>query len=337
MRWIREFSEKHGQENLVRLEATGLTFRAFLDEVSVAPFIAEKRLVFVAGIPRFSKEEVQSLTHHMHPACIAVFMDPKPDKRLSGWKELQKLATAKDFPRIRGKALDAWITEELQTLGATMSPSAQSELLASVGEDQDLLRSELRKLAVFAGTRTIEQSDIRLLVIPSGDQEIWMLLNLIAAGKEKQAVRVAQTLMDRGTAPMQLWGMLLWMLENIGTTTAAVSEKQTNPQKIAQMGVPFGSVRTLLPLAQRISPQKLRSFLDQIIRDDIDLKTGGYRATAEAPEEIEALIDRLILGCGALTILQSPSIIPPCSSCLRFRTSVRVPAVPHVSSCDPHR
>lgn len=300
MRWVKQFTEKHGAENLMRLDAQGLTFRQFLDEVSVAPFLAEKRLVIVSGVPRFSKEEMQALSYHIHESCLVVFVDPTPDKRLSGVKELQKVAEVKEFAALKGGALDAWMMSLLKSLKATMSPDAKKELLASVGEDQEMLMQEIEKLALYANGRMIGIDDVQMLVIPSGEEEIWTLMNLIAAGKEKQGVLFAKTLIERGTAPHSLWGMLLWMLENVTLVSVAVQEHQTNPAKIAQMGVPFPSVRTLMPLASKVSLEGLRSVLASATASDIELKTGGYRATAEAPEELHALIDRFILNCGKL-------------------------------------
>ena len=60
-RWIDEFSKKHGPENIVRVDGKGLTVRILLDEVGVMPFLAEKRLVIVDGVPKSTKEEIQAL------------------------------------------------------------------------------------------------------------------------------------------------------------------------------------------------------------------------------------------------------------------------------------
>ena len=57
---------------------------------------------------------------------------------------------------------------------------------------------------------------------------------------------------------------------------------------------PF-ALRSLQPYAQRMKSVDLRQFLDWAVAADRDLKTGGYRATDEAPEELQALIDGFIL------------------------------------------
>ena len=101
LRWTGGFREKHGEENLLRLTARHLTVGALLDEVAVAPFIAEKRLVLIEGIPTLSKEEVEQLANMVHPQVIITFVDPKPDRRLAATKKLFDLATVKAFPPLR--------------------------------------------------------------------------------------------------------------------------------------------------------------------------------------------------------------------------------------------
>ncbi|OGJ55932.1 DNA polymerase III subunit delta [Candidatus Peribacteria bacterium RIFCSPHIGHO2_02_FULL_52_16] len=301
-RWIKEFAEKHRSENLSRLEDVGLKFRDFLDEISVAPFIAEKRLVLISGVPVFSREEMQAIDKHAHEACVIAFFDSHPDKRLSGVKELLKIANVKEFTVLTGKTLHLWVASVLNELGASITDDAKQKLLELVGEDQMLLAEELKKLSLYANKRSIEAADVELLVLPSDEKEVWTMTNLLAAGKTKEALAFVHGQLALGTSPHSLWPILLWMLENLVIVTSSVREaKQTNPAKIAQYGVPFPSARTLLPLAQKVDPKKLRVFLQTTVAADMDLKTGGYRATAEAPEELIALIDRFIVQCGRLT------------------------------------
>lgn len=294
-RWLREFATKHGPENLTRLEATGLTFREFLDEISAAPFIAEKRLVLVIGVPRFSKDEMKRMPEAMHPQTVVAFFDAKPDKRLGGLKELERIATVKNFAVPKNAEVRVWVFTHAKSLGTEISNDGVELLLSIVGTDQVFLANELKKLALRAAGRGITVEDVQELAVPSGEQEVFALMNLLAAGKSAEALKFTKELLRSGESPQALWGMLLWMLENLSIVRAASMEGVRNPAKIAQMGVPFPSVRTLLPLCDRIDDASFDRFLHRTIDADIALKTGGYRATAEAPEELVALIDRYVL------------------------------------------
>lgn len=301
-KWTHEFQSRHGPENLLLLEAQGLTFCQLLDEVGAAPFIAAKRLVLVDGVPRFSKEEVAQLPTILHKDCILVFSDPAPDKRLAGLKELMKIATVKEFVPLRGKALTDWLQSEARALGADLSPPVAAELCAVVGNDQGMLAQELGKLSLYSGARAITREDIDAVCVPSGEQEVWYLLHLLSDGKVTDALAYVGRLLAQGDDPFSLWNLLLWMLKNFVLVAAALREGESNPARIAaSCRVPFPSACVLLSSARNVPLARLRSFVGRVTETDIALKTGGYRATADAPQELIGLIDRFVLDFAAIS------------------------------------
>lgn len=300
-RWTAEFGQKHGSENLLTVDGASVPFQTLLDDVSVAPFIAAKRLVVVQGIPRTTKEDIERLAECIHPACVVLFCDGSPDRRLSGVKALLATATVKEFPRLRGKVLEQWMDREAQALGARFETGSRERLLQTAGEDQDTLAEEIRKLALGARSGAITRDLVMELAVPSGEQEVWQLTSLLSRFDSPGALRYAKTLHTQGNDAFSLWGILLWMLLSLVAVSCAAREGQRQPAKIASLtGVPFPTVRTLLPLAERANPERLRALLDWAVETDIALKTGGYRATGEAPQELLALVDECILRCGSI-------------------------------------
>ncbi|MBD2181035.1 DNA polymerase III subunit delta [Planktothrix sp. FACHB-1355] len=91
----------------------------------------------------------------------------KPDGRLKSTKLLQKYAQFKEYPII-----PIWATEQLAQkvqeiavlLSINLSPQAVTALVEAVGNDTRLLYSELQKLKLYVGTRTVEIEDVRTLV-----------------------------------------------------------------------------------------------------------------------------------------------------------------------------
>lgn len=291
-RWIAGFAVKHGEENCSRLEGKGLKFRSLLDEVSVLPFTAEKRLVVVEGVPDFEREEMERLTLEMHPDVLLLFVDPAPDRRRSGVKALLAVADVREFPVLSGVRLKAWIAGEIKAAGAELAPGTDQSLIDVVGEDQLRLAHEIHKLAAFAGQRAITSEDVRLLSIGSREQHIWRLLDHLATGDRRAALSFARELLEHGESAGGIWNILLWSVAQLTAVAGAVEDGARTPQQVvAKSGVKFGPARSLLPLARRLSPVQLRSLVDRIARFDIALKTGALRSSVEAPEEIEAVMD----------------------------------------------
>ncbi len=300
-KWMQEFIQKHGADNLLLLDGATLVFRALLDEVSVAPFIAAKRLVIINGMPKFSKEEIESLERDMHEDTILVISDPKPDKRLAGTKSLLATATVKEFPVLSGNALQSWVQSQITAGGKAIDPAALTLLLLRVGDNQDMLYQEVAKLTLGVVAERITARDVERLTLASAEQEVWTLTNLLAGGKREEALVFASSLLDRGEDAFSVWAILLWMLKNLVATVAAVDEGKRNPAVIAsEYGVPFPSAKTLLPCAQGIRIASLGTFVAWAAETDIALKTGGYRATQEFPQEVRALIDRFVIGFSTL-------------------------------------
>jgi len=297
-RWIQEFVKKHGEDNMIRLEGKSQTLRTLLDEVAMMPFLAERRLFVIDGIPKISKEEVDLLLEQIHPQVIVLFVDPKPDKRLAGVKQLLAKAEAKEFAPMKGPKLAEWVSSVAKAHGAVLEPAARDQLVEFVGEDQELLLHELEKLALFARGKSITKADVERMTIPSDEGVIWKMTDLLGAGKKKEASAFAAKMLERGGDAYGLWAILLSFLKNVASVRVALDGGVSSSKEIAEeTGVHPFALRSLLPYVQKTKTSDLRTFLRWATESDIRLKTGQLRATDEAPEEIRALIDRFLLTC----------------------------------------
>lgn len=295
-RWIAQFEQKYGSENIIRLDGAKIAFRELLDEAGTAPFIAPKRLVVVDGILKASKEEIKLLPQVIHENNIVLFADPKPDKRLAGTKALLELAEVKEFKPVTGPALQSWIKATVQSLGTSIEPAAMTLLLDMTGEDQDLIDQELQKLALYAQGRAITAADVEESVSPTDEGIVWKLTDMLAAGNRQAAVRYAHRIMDRGGDAYGLWAILLNLLKNAVAVYAEVKSGNTDQKEISERtGLHFMAVRSLLGHARSLKKDQLREMVRWAAEADKALKTGGYRATDEAPEELRALVDRFLL------------------------------------------
>ncbi len=296
--WVGEFVHKHGEENFSALRAKEVKFRSLLDEIAVAPFIAEKRLVLIDGIPKCEKGEIEQLPIIMHEDVVLLFIEPKLDKRLSATKEILKIATVEEYKPLSGSALHQWIDQYLRTMDASIGREAHTHLVDIVGEQQDLLSQELKKLSLYVSGREIGVQDIDDIVLCSGERQVWGLMDLVGQGKEDEALAYVQRLLQQGESVHGLWNIFLWMMSGLAPVASAVEEGISNPARITkECGVSFGSARSLLPLARRLKKKRIQEIIDRVVGYDIALKTGAYRATDQAPQELRAILDRSIIEC----------------------------------------
>lgn len=297
-RWIGEFMKKFGEENVGRVDGSKTSVRELLDEVGVMPFLAEKRLVVCEGVPKATKEEMVALSTQIHPAVLLMFVDAKPDKRTAGVKELLNIAEVKEFPPIKGKQLTDWAITYARSKNAVLEPKAADLLLEYIGEDQDMFAQEIDKLSLLHADGSIKYADVEESVVQTDEGVIWKISDLLASGSRPEALQFARKLLTRGGDAYGLWAILLNMLKNLVAVSAAVEAGHTQGKEIADAtGVHIFAVRSLQAHAKRAKGSALSPFLSWAACADKDLKTGVYRSTDEAPQELLALIDRFILRC----------------------------------------
>ncbi len=296
LRWIEEFTRKHGPENLVRLEGAAGTVRTLLDEVSVLPFLASKRLVLVDGMVRCSKEEAHTLHRSIHPDVLLLFADSKPDKRSGGIKELLALAgkNVTTFPLLKGSSLSRWVEAVAAERGGRLEPRARDLLIDWNGGDAGMIVRDLEKLLLLAGTRPVTVADVERVCVPTDEGIVWTITDYLAAGKRREALTYARRMLARGSDPHGLWAMLLSFLRNAVAVRAALDARIASGDIAGAVGIHPFALRSLLGYCKQLDADALHALLRWASQQDVYLKTGAYRATKEEQQEIQCLIDTFL-------------------------------------------
>jgi DNA polymerase-3 subunit delta len=294
-RWIDQFVSKHGAENCTRMDAAGLTIRRLLDDVSVAPFLAPHRLVIVDGVPRATREDIQLLVEHLHPAVILLFIDPKPDQRLSGVKELLKVANVRTFEALHGRQLQQWLSSLAQNTGTSLTPDAFTALIERVGDDQDTLVSEIEKISLVTQGKNITSQDIENRVLPCGENAAY-LTDLLARSTPAEVLRRLHLSLERGQQDaFALWNLLLWTMRTLVAVWAAEQDCLDESEMMKRAGVRPQALRSLRTLVKKWDRPKIERCVRLFADADTALKTGDVRATTEDPRELLAIIDQCVL------------------------------------------
>lgn len=298
-RWKNSFTAKHGQENLVSVIGSDVSFQSLLDDVATMPFLAAKRLVICDGIPSCSKQEAGSLIEAMHPDVILVFVEASPDKRLGGTKELLQRATVKVCKPLSRSQLMEWMKKTARQWGAALANQGAERIMGIVGDDQWMLFSEIQKLALATTSDgKITDALIDQLSIPSGSQVVWRLTDLVGAGKTNEAIVFLEQRLDRSDQPYDLWIPLLSMIRTVAAAWA--SSKQSGPSTTeiaAQADVNAFALRSLMPMVRSLKRSNVRDLVAMAVEYEINIKTGKMKYTAESPDELVLAMHRIILAC----------------------------------------
>ena len=187
------------------------------------------------------------------------------------------IACYPDTPR----DLAAVIRETLAAHRVTASRDAGQFLVEHLGSDRQLTRSELEKLALYAGDGgRVELEDARLSISDSAALELDDAVMAAAEGDAARVERVLGRVLQEGESPVSIVRALLRHLQRLHVLAARVAAGTPIDAAIRAARPPIffkqeDSFRRQLGLW---SEARLRPQLDRIARAELDIKTTGYPA-----------------------------------------------------------
>ena len=95
----KTIDELKGDMNFFRFSGKDVTVNDFSDAALTMPFFAERRMIVVEGAELFARanEELLTLLKNLPESTLLVFLEEKPDKRLTTFKELSRIGLVEEF------------------------------------------------------------------------------------------------------------------------------------------------------------------------------------------------------------------------------------------------
>ena len=231
--------------NLIRLDGGNVSLSDVANHLQLLPLGVEGRLVILNNALALarSKEEQQKfigLLDHLPPTTTVVLVIEDSQFTKKGqkfWAAFEKERWFKDwlgdntnkvwvqeFLRPSPREMAHWLIETAGVMDAKLDPQAAFELANAVGNDTLLAHLELYKLQTYtAGERSITSEDVRLLVSPVGREDIFALVDAIAEGNAKTALKLLEVSLQKQPAPI-LFSMIARQFRLLITAAEIVSE-----------------------------------------------------------------------------------------------------------------
>ncbi len=313
--WKAAFKEKHGDMNLIDLDADEVGIGQIITDMTAAPFLADKRIIFVHGLPQAPKtrnkdkvtkkdeaqdEQLEKLAEALEDipeTSVVVFVQAKPDKRKGFYKKLVKLAEVKEFNTLEGPALMQWISKEAARQGATIASSEANYLVSLTGPDLWRLSQEITKLGHYKGNEAITRADIDKLVVPTMEANIFHLTDALGAKNHQKAIRNLHTSIGAGEDLYQVFYMVARQFRLfLQVGSFAETNPGANPTVIASALKlhPFVAKNTYAQV-KNFKIHELKKAHGQLLELDHKLKTSRIRTTKDDQEELALAIEQFIL------------------------------------------
>jgi DNA polymerase-3 subunit delta len=260
-----------------------------LDQAQTLPMLSPQQVVFLEeaeAIEEFSEKKREDAVKQLEvyladPASFTVLVVEAAylDQRMRLGKLLsEKALTVQvglgDNQDQRKAAAVALAKSLAREQGIDFEKGAAEDLAESVAADLQRLKTEIEKLATYAGDRkTIRREDVALMVISEKAATVWELADFLAARRSKPALEFLERLLRDGDEPLAILGALAWMYRKL--IEASELRGAVNGWQAARaLQMRSDQAELAVRNARQISKPRLLAGLRALQRADDRLKSG---------------------------------------------------------------
>jgi DNA polymerase III subunit delta len=164
--------------------------------------------------------------------------------------------------------------------GVEFEAGAAEDLAEFVAADLLRLKTEIDKLATFAGARKfIARNDVSAMVISEKTTTVWELADLLAARKPAKALEFLDRLLRDGEEPLPMLGAITWMYRKL-IEASEVKGAANGWQAARALAMRPEQAELALQASRKIPKAQLLAGLRALQKADDRLKRGGEDARA---------------------------------------------------------
>lgn len=302
--------------NLKFFKEEGADFAEFQGEIKSISMFAEKKLIVLEGIftnQDFKENFLKNQKEFIDSKDVILFYEKKEILKTNPlFKFLKKYAKCQEFELLDEPRLKNWIKKEVEDEGAKIDEYALQLLINFVGNNLWQISNEIKKLVSYRAPRqrgeggkengalfdhknkkTIEEKDVKLLVKPKIETDIFETIDALSQRNRKKALHLLQKHLEKGDSPYYLFSMINFQFRNLlimkphelkgglyGYNALQVLAKK--------LGIHPYVARKAIQEAKKFSFDELKKIYRKIFQIDLDIKTGKV--------EPETGLDLLIAG-----------------------------------------
>ena len=283
--------------------------QAAIDQAQTLPMLSPQQVVFLEEAEAIEKlgernreETVEAIAGYLEnpaPFTVLVLEASGLDQRMKLAKLLAEKALVVDVGASEDDeqriAAAVGLAKALANeQGIEFETGAAEDLAEFVSGDLMRLKTELDKLATYAGERKrVRREDVAALVISEKTTTIWEVADLLATRQPKKALEFLERLLREGEEPPMMVGAMAWMYRKL--IEASELRGATNGWQAARaLGMRPEQAEMALQSARKTSRERLLDGMKALQKADDRLKSGGDERVV-----LEFLVWRLSGGAAA--------------------------------------
>jgi DNA polymerase-3 subunit delta len=285
---IEKYKKTHKSGlNLKYFKGQNLDFQDFKDELQQTSMFKEKKLIVLKNIfsnVDFKKKFLEESKKFLDSKDIILISETNQiSVRDFLFKSLKKRATCQEFKLLEGKRLEKWAKKEIEKRGVNIEPKALQQLINFVGNDLWQLSNEIKKLTSFKGKEKkskISIEEVKLLVKPKIEANIFKTIDLIASQRKKEALELIKKHLEKGDSYSYLLSMISFQFRNLLIIRDLIDKQKPYYLILKETGFHPYVVKKSYPLAKKFKTSELKKIYQKLFKVDLNIKTGKVEPRA---------------------------------------------------------
>ncbi len=276
---ISKYQEKNKESlDLKIFEEDNFDFNDLQTGFEQVSMFKEKKLIILKNVLNnkdFSEKFLSKKKNFLKTDNILVFHQNNDfSKRSAFYKFLRKKNSNQDFQEFKLLEKDnlrKWIKIQFHKIGGKISYSAINELINFVGDNLWQMESEIMKLNNFKKEEEVTVEDVRLLVKPKTETNIFKTIEAIANQDKKQALQLFQSHLEEGAQVPYILSMIAYQFRVL-LIIKDLMKRGLSPFQDSGLH-PF-VIKKSRPLADKFTFSDLKKIYQKILEIDAGVKTG---------------------------------------------------------------
>ncbi len=249
-----------------------------IDAARTGSLFTSRRAVVVRGAEALKGEgeEMTAYLSEPSPDVLLVLLAGKPDKRRTVWKRIGDSATVVDAEPLKGRALHAFVADEVRRRGLKLSPDGLTELLDLVGQDLRRLMGELDKLQAFSpGPSPLGAADVARVLGRGLARPLYRLSDAMMGKDTVTVLLLLEERLEEGEPAQRLLATLHRSVRQTRAARALVAARASRDELVSRLGIPPFKAGDVADAARRWSESELKEAALALSQADRLMKTGG--------------------------------------------------------------
>lgn len=194
---------------------------------------------------------------------ILVFFE---NEEVSLPKNIQNLGEVFVFNKLSPSEIKKWLKDRVEKKNSQIKPSAIDKLIEYKGNNLWALFNEIEKLTLYKKDKTIDESDVKLLVHPEFEGDIFKMIDFMTQKRIVECLKISRNHLENGDSVFYLLSMINFQFRNL------ILVKMSKTGENLKMH-PYVFKKTINQV-MKFSEMELKNIYHKMLMIDVDIKTG---------------------------------------------------------------